>query len=200
MIESINTTCISENLQRIPRSVSFESEKIDCMSPSNIFNDKRSEIWYQQEELVQFKDDVMNLCRELRCDQDQPLMDTKIDIILQAKNCCARGLENFISLERQRNRFLARKAIVEAQRRYPQDPEKLAMMASKCAAWAKEVALCTGYQDFYQVYKPEMSHLVPQTMSTKFPVQTRKRRRNSNESESSSVRKETPFTKRRNTL
>jgi len=197
MIESINTVYISENLQKVARSVSFQSSAIIRVSPSKILDDDRTELWYQQEELVRFKDDVMNLCRKLRGEyaiENQPLLDTNMDLVLQAKNCCARGLENLVSTERQRNRFLATKTIVEAQERY-ENPEQLAIIASKCSAWAKEVALCTGCQDFYQVYNPEMLHLVPQTMSAQFPVRTRKGRSNSNESESS-IRRKTASKKR----
>merc|ERR1712150_117433 len=98
------------------------------------------------------------------------------------QNCCARGLESRVSMERQRNKYLATRAIIKAQQRYENNPEQLAALASKCTAWAKEVALCTGYQDYCHVYNPSLVQFVPQTMSVKFPsLLQRKRREKSSE-------------------
>merc|ERR1712150_138636 len=72
------------------------------------------------------------------------------------QNCCVRGLESRASMERQRNKYLATRAIIKAQQRYLNNPEQLASLASKCTAWAKEVELCTGYQDYCHVYNPSL--------------------------------------------
>jgi len=195
MIEPVHTnsaitTTTTEKSQRVRRRVSFRGNEI-VGSSSEIYEDDRDDVWYRHSELVQFKDDARNLSRQIRgvCDlveADQPLLDTRIDLALQqTNNCSSRGLENRVSLERQRNKLLATRVIVKAQERYA-NPEELAMLASKCTAWAKEVALCTGYQDFYQVYNPTMVHLVPNTMSSKFPFDTKRSSSSRRQSDSSS--------------
>jgi hypothetical protein len=159
---------------------------------------ERRELWYQQADLNRFKEEARDLCRQIRSWDavvEQPLLDTRLDVALEAAgNECARGLEHRISMERQKNKYLAMRTIVKAQQRYG-TPEQLAVVASKCTAWAKEVALCTGYQDFYQAYNPALVHLVPSSPTVKFPRLSRKR-----ESTTSSSDEELPSRKKRRTL
>lgn len=174
----IDSFTLEKSRKRV-RRVSFEkAEVVATVPPSSAMSDNvRNELWYQQTELTQFKNDARDLCRQIRgCDAvaEQPLLDTRLDLALEPQNDCARGLEHRISMERQKNKYLAMRAIVKAQQRY-QTAEQLAIVASKCTAWAKEVALCTGYQDFYQAYNPTLVHLVPTTPTVKFPLLSRKR-------------------------
>jgi hypothetical protein len=169
------------------KSVSFEkAEIVALITPSSEMPDShRHELWYQQIDLDEFKNNARHLCRQIRdCDAviDQPMLDTRIDIALATENHCARGLEHRISLERQRNKFLTMRAVLKAQQRYD-SPDKLAIIASKCTAWAKEIALCTGYQDFYQAYNPALAHLVPSSPSVTFPLSCHKTLRSSSEDE-----------------
>mmetsp|Transcript_27703 Transcript_27703/g.45991 ORF Transcript_27703/g.45991 Transcript_27703/m.45991 type:complete len:238 (+) Transcript_27703:77-790(+) len=169
-----------ERNRKRARRVSFDkAEVVSTVAPSSLMSvSERHGLWYQQTDLSKFKEDARDLCRQIRnCDGviEQPLLDPRLDAALEAAgNECARGLEHRISMERQKNKYLAMRAIVKAQQRY-QTPEQLAVVASKCTAWAKEVALCTGYQDFYQAYNPALVHLVPQTPTVKFPLLSRKR-------------------------
>lgn len=162
------------------RRVSFlKAEVVSNVALASSMSDtERVELWYQQTDLNRFKEDARDLCRQIRnCDAviEQPLLDTRLDVALEAAgNECARGLEHRISMERQKNKYLAMRAIIKAQQRY-ETSEQLAVVASKCTAWAKEVALCTGYQDFYQAYNPGLVHLVPSTPTVKFPLLSRKR-------------------------
>jgi len=163
-------------LRRRPRRVSFEKAEIvgEVISCSSMTAEERDELWYHQSSLSQFKTEARELCRRIR-DVDvgsQPLLDVaRVDTTAAA---CTRGLEHRASIERQKNKFLAMRAILKAQARYEKS-EQLAMVASKCTAWAKEIALCTGYQDFYYAYNPALLHLVPQTPSVKFPLVSRKK-------------------------
>ena len=188
----------SFGLNVVPKkNVSFErAEVVAIITPSSEMPDSyRHELWYQQIDLDEFKNNARNLCRQIReCDAliDQPMLDTRIDIALESENHCARGLEHRISVERQRNKFLAMRAVLKAQQRYD-SPDVLAVIASKCTAWAKEVALCTGYQDFYQAYNPALAHLVPSTPSVTFPLSSHKRSRSSSDDE-------LPSNKRQRTL
>mmetsp|Transcript_11317 Transcript_11317/g.12632 ORF Transcript_11317/g.12632 Transcript_11317/m.12632 type:complete len:235 (-) Transcript_11317:104-808(-) len=197
---TMTTKTTSSEPQRVRRRVSFQSTEIVGISASEVLEEEYNDLWYQHSELVQFKDAARNLCRQIRRSEiveDQPLLDTRIDLALETENSCARGLESRISMERQRNKFLATRAIVRSQERSV-NPDQLAALASKCTAWAKEVALCTGYQDFYQVYNPTMVHLVPNTMSTTFPFQARDKRQNdSNSPSESSSYSKNPTPKRR---
>lgn len=177
------------------RRVSFDADEIVRCAPTQEACHDSNELWYQHDELVQFKDYTRDLCRKIRnCsdllieeqEQQPVLMDSKLDHVLQMEqNCCARGLESRVSMERQRNKYLATRAIIKAQQRYENNPEQLASLATKCTAWAKEVALCTGYQDYCHAYNPSLEQFVPKTMSVKFPsLLQRKRRVKSSESPS----------------
>eukprot|EP00540_Astrosyne_radiata_P011444 CAMPEP_0116844882 /NCGR_PEP_ID=MMETSP0418-20121206/12948_1 /TAXON_ID=1158023 /ORGANISM="Astrosyne radiata, Strain 13vi08-1A" /LENGTH=213 /DNA_ID=CAMNT_0004475911 /DNA_START=123 /DNA_END=764 /DNA_ORIENTATION=+ len=172
-------------MRRRPR-VSFEKvEVVGCVPPSSTMSqERRNELWYPQADLAQFKNDARDLCRRIRHSnaEQQPLLD--VPHMDCTKADCTRGLEHRASVERQRNKFLAMRAILKAQSRCSQ-PEQLAVVASKCTAWAKEIALCTGYQDFYFAYNPALLHLVPQTPTAKFPLVSRKR--SSSSSSSSSI-------------
>jgi len=180
-------------LQKRVRRVAFlKAEVVATLPPASEMSDSyRLELWYQQTDLNTFKNNARDLCRQIReCDAvpDQPLLDTRLDIALEQENDCARGLEHRISIERQKNKYLAILAILKAQQRY-ETPEQLAIVASKCTAWAKEVALFTGYQDFYQAYNPALAHLVPSTPSVKFPLLSRKKSADSSSDEEQSPKK-----------
>lgn len=183
MITSIVPTQISpasmdtlKKVQKRPRRVAFEkAEIVGEVTPCSFMSeDERNELWYHQSDLNQFKTEARELCRRIRdLDEDrQPLMDVARGDI--GCDDCTRGLEHRVSIERQKNKFLAMRAVLKAQARYNK-PEQLALVASKCTAWAKEIALCTGYQDFYCAYNPALLHLVPETPSVKFPLSSRKK-------------------------
>jgi hypothetical protein len=142
------------------RRVTFQepqvvSEVIPC---SSMTPEERSEMWYQQTDLIAFKNEARDLSRRLRAFPEQE------------EEC--RGLEHRISFERQKRKLVAIRAIIKAQARYP---DQLAMIASRCTAWAKEIALLTGHNDFYRAYNPALVHTFPTTLpSTQF-LSTRRR-------------------------
>jgi hypothetical protein len=198
--EPVRIHSFSMNLRRVKR-VSFDkAEVVATVAPASEMSlDERCGLWYQNNELENFKDNARDLCRQIRnCDlvEEQPMLDPRLDVVLETEDQCARGLEHRISMERQKNKYLTGRAIIKAQKRYT-DPEQLAVVASKCTAWAKEVALCTGYQDFYQAYNPALAQLVPQRPTTNFPLLSRKRSPASNDSSSD---EEVPSPKRQRTI
>ena len=81
-----------------------------------------------------------------------------------------RGLDYRSSLERQRNRLISIRAVLECQRRLRSgqlpatcpssaanvSPDvHLALISAKCTRWARELAALIGRQDFYEAY-PEL--------------------------------------------
>jgi hypothetical protein len=144
-----------QSVLRRRRRVSFqEPQVVSEVTPcSSMTPEERSEIWYQQTDLIGFKNEARDLSRRLRAYPEQE------------EEC--RGLEHRISFERQKRKLLAIRAIIKAQTRHP---DQLAMIASRCTAWAKEIAVLTGHQDFYQAYNPALLHTVPTTLpETEFP-------------------------------
>jgi hypothetical protein len=119
--------------------------------------EERHDLWYHPADLVGFKNEARDLSRRIRKNS------------LPEKEC-SRGLEHRISVERQKNKYLAIRAILKAQDRH--HPEQLARIASRCTAWAKEVALLAGYQDYYHAYNPALAHLVPTTPQMQQPIHT----------------------------
>ena len=158
------------------RRVSFQTavNETYVAASSDMTQDERNELWYKPSDLSQFKSDARDICRLLK--EEGMVGDILLDVELSNSNCgdCTRGLEHRISIERQKNKYITMRAILKAQQRYSK-PEQLAHVAIKCTAWAKEVALVTGYQDFYQAYNPSLVHIVPFSITTKFPILSKKR-------------------------
>ena len=87
----------------------------------------------------------------------------------------SRGLDYRSSLERQRNRLIAIRAVLECQRRLRSgqlpatcpsavaanvSPDvHLALISAKCTRWARELASLIGRQDFYEAYPQFRSEL-----------------------------------------
>eukprot|EP00542_Grammatophora_oceanica_P018444 CAMPEP_0194033216 /NCGR_PEP_ID=MMETSP0009_2-20130614/5983_1 /TAXON_ID=210454 /ORGANISM="Grammatophora oceanica, Strain CCMP 410" /LENGTH=237 /DNA_ID=CAMNT_0038673863 /DNA_START=68 /DNA_END=781 /DNA_ORIENTATION=+ len=162
--------------RRRPRRVSFEAVEVVgvCEASSAMTDKERSELWYQQQDLSQFKSDIRETCKTLKSNTNESaLLDMQL-VRSGRDSSCTRGLEHRVSMERQKNKYLCLKAVLKAQTRYTK-PEQVALVASRCSAWAKEVALATGHQDFYMAYNPSMIHMVPQSPTVPFPLSTKKR-------------------------
>jgi hypothetical protein len=144
---------------------------------SSMSQEERNEVWYHPSDLDDFKCQVRTLCRKLR---DAP----------ESKES-SRGLEHRVCLERQRNKHLAIRCILKAQRRST-CPEFVAMVSRKCTAWAKEVALVEASRDFCEAYYPRLAAHVPEMgRSCAFPVPLKKRGLDPNESSERNVRQRT---------
>lgn len=150
--------------RRRPRSVAFGG--VEVRESIALCQNERNDIWYAQSDLEEFKQEARDLCRALRV---QEYLDLPTGSMEET-----RGLEHRISLERQKHKFLANRAILKSQSRY-ESPEDLAVVAGKCSAWARQVALATGHKDFYAAYHPSLIDMMPEIPIAPFPLITRKR-------------------------
>lgn len=139
---------------RPPRRVSFQQTEFyhstsskHTDSPAILTTQERNKLWYHPQDLLGFKVEAREVARRIRTSRSSE---------------CARGLEHRISMERQKNKYLAIRAILKAQDQCC-SPAELATVASRCSAWAQEVALLAGHADYYMAYNPELAHLVPKT-------------------------------------
>ena len=172
-------------------------------SDSEINQQERCDLWYTvKRDLIEFKnDDQAAIARydprtasAAPPKQFAPPKNTENDKIENDEQY-TRGLEHRILEERQRNKCLVLKAILKAQHKY-RDPDILAIISVKCTAWAKEVALCTGYKDFYRAYNPSMLHLVPQPQTAIFPLVLKKMPENSSNNSNNQLAREESTTNR----
>jgi hypothetical protein len=161
------------------RRVAFQEFcNVSFITPgSSMSQEERNDVWYHPTDLDDFKCQVRTLCRKLR---DAP----------ESKES-SRGLEHRVCLERQRNKHLAIRCILKAQRRSP-CPEFVAMISRKCTAWAKEVALAEASRDFCEAYYPHLAAHVPKVgRSLSFPVPLKKRGLEPNVSSERNIRQRT---------
>lgn len=156
--------------QRAVRRVSFQPSEIDhddnnvtrASSPA-LTTEERDELWYNPSEMNRFKNEARETSRRIRRN------------CISSNDECTRGLEQRISMDRQRNKWLAIRAILKAQDTCA-SPHELARIASRCTAWAKEVSLLTGHADYYAAYNPALVHLVPKTPSIPQPMDIHRKR------------------------
>jgi hypothetical protein len=150
------------------RNVRFhEAIIISFVTPaSSMSQQERDAAWYPTNDLDAFKTEARLLSRKLRV---EPSTCTK-------GSSHTRGLEQRVSLERQRNKIMALRCILKAHQQFT-DSERVAIAARKCTAWAREVALVEGSRDFCEAYYPALTSLVPGVVSTSsdFPFRVKKR-------------------------
>lgn len=164
---SAHVVGLTQMRTKTPRRVSFQPTEFSAGNeqlPSRLTLQERNQLWYQQNDLVAFKNEAREISRSLRRNSDST---SRIE--------ASRGLEHRISMDRQKNKYLAIRAILKAQDSC-QSPQELAQVASKCTAWAKEVALLTGHADYYEAYNPHLAHLVPTTPSMPQPLLLQRKR------------------------
>ena len=106
---------------------------------------EQNELFYQSSDLVGFRTCARDLSRQLR----------RNNAILPGneEDRCTRGLEQRISVERQKNKFLAKFVILKAQHR-GRNSDEVAVLAQRCSTWATHVALLEGTKDYYSAYRP----------------------------------------------
>lgn len=153
------------------RKVQFlEARIVGTVTPhSYLSEEERNQIWYQQQELDEFKSEARKLCRDLR---DQT---TILDTNPPGDDVSSRGLEHRVCIKRQRNKALAVTFIIKAQLRN-RDPEFIALVAGKCSVWAKEVAAAEASRDFCAVYLPHLLPCLPKTENIdEYPFPVKKR-------------------------
>jgi hypothetical protein len=141
----------------------FEARIVTLLVPgSEMSQEERDEIWYQSIQLEGFKTQARNQCRKMR-------VCCHIAVEEEEKES-PRGLEHRVCLERQKNKVLGMRCILKAQSQFS-NSDHIAMVAIKCTAWAREVALVEASRDFCEAYHPELTALVPDVApgSSAFP-------------------------------
>ena len=184
---------VSPPLRR-QKSVAFSTATVvETVTPSSAMtNERKDELWYDHDTLESFKKAARRDGKAHRKRRRQPLLLSSSSLSAASPDDDSasssssddddtapdshRGLEHRISLERQRNRCVAQRAILECARRLatssPSSPDSssnrptsaipidadvhLALVSSKVTRWSREVALSTGRNDFYAAY-PEVA-------------------------------------------
>jgi hypothetical protein len=148
----------------------FEARIVGMITPHSCLTDEeRSQIWYQQQELDEFKNEARSLCRDMR-DQKTRIADNS-----QVDDVTGRGLEHRVCIKRQRNKALAVRCILKTQDRN-KDPSFIAMISEKCTLWAKEVAVAEASRDYCRVYCPYLLPCLPSTENIQqHPIPFKKR-------------------------
>ena len=170
-----------------------EARVVSLLVPvSEMSQNERDELWYHTSELDAFKTQARNQCRDMRVRCALQLMSP----VQQEQHYqeSSRGLEHRICLERQKNKVLAIRCTLKAQIRFHNNPMHIAMVATKCTSWAKEVALVEASRDFCDVYHPHLSHLIQDVTSptSSFPVPLRRGGASSSPSDSNSNKRRSP--------
>lgn len=170
-----------------PPSV-FDSDSGSCSSSSS----SSSSTWYSASEMDAFREAVREAGRKAHIHQLErlagrasarpssppPTRDDKSggsDEDEEDQERTPRGLDYRSSLERQRNRLIAIRAVLECQRRLRSgklpatcpsavaanvSPDvHLALISAKCTRWARELASLIGRRDFYEAYPQFRSEL-----------------------------------------
>ena len=125
-----------------PRRVTFRDTLFDfhtARSDHTIMVDEESmSSWYSRDELEQFHEEARQLSRQQILENEE-------------SGGSIRGLELRRSKERKKQKMLTTYCIIMAQRQM-QDPQKLAVLAQRCSAWAVRVAIVEGQRDFIIAY------------------------------------------------
>lgn len=182
---------------RRQKSVTFSAVTVvkTTVVPSSTMTDERKdELWYGRDALENFKKaarrdgkahrrESMSMPLSSRTaltssddDYSSSSSDDDTNGLSSPGSCSQRGLEHRISLllERQRNKYVAHRAILECARRLASSPlsspsppnrpasttpvdadDHLALVSSKVTRWSREVALSTGRNNFYAAYPEE---------------------------------------------
>ena len=135
-------------MKRPRRSICFAEDASTTFERESVLSTEELEsMWYQPKELHRFK-------RQVR---DHILA---IHIISEE----TRGLERY-TIERSRNKQLGIKCTVLAYKKGMSE-ESISLVAKKCSSWFQKRAFVQAFQDYCEVYHPEMVGLVPQTSNT----------------------------------
>jgi hypothetical protein len=159
--------------RRATRRVSFQVEEIinEVDPASRMTESERNRLWYPADELLGFKTEARETCRKMRHptdDMTEPEQSVLVEEEIDENEDSLRGLEHRISLERQKNKYVSIQVVLKAQERFPDDPDRLARIASRITEWAKDVALQSARRDFAVVYDPSSVNKVPAT-TVSFP-------------------------------
>jgi hypothetical protein len=151
---------VAMKLPKPARGVRFSSQ-VETIRPAGplAFKEDLKELWYNPEDLRQFK---LQVRKEIANSDTTPL---------------SRGLEN-CTPNRLRHRLMAMQCTLSAQRK-GMGGDYTASIARRCSSWSTELAFVQGCYDYYYVYHPSISKIIPSVNSIsppQFPFTMRKSR------------------------
>mmetsp|Transcript_8412 Transcript_8412/g.11018 ORF Transcript_8412/g.11018 Transcript_8412/m.11018 type:complete len:202 (+) Transcript_8412:94-699(+) len=124
-------------------------------SYTNLTQEERHNVWYQQAELDSFKDNARDIAVVL----DTNIVVSQIgDTVAATKSNgqhmieCTRGLERLRSIRRLQDKIIARRVTLKATKRFQTDIDKVALIVSRCTQWSRQVALLTAKIDYHSAY------------------------------------------------
>ena len=174
--DSDDDVIASSNGKRKRKGVRFhEARVVSLLVPgSEMSQTERNVLWYHTSELDAFKTQARNQCRQMRVTCAIECVSPFQQQHLYEESC--RGLEHRICLERQKNKVLAIRCTLKAQSRFNHNADDIALVAVKCTAWAKEVAMVEASRDFCDVYHPHLSSVIQDVASptSNFPLPFRR--------------------------
>lgn len=193
--EGADTDMVADISRRPRKRVHFDTEPpkvFDDVGSDSASSSSSSSTWYSPSEMDSFREVVREAGRKahihqlerlagghhVRPSSPPPIRDGSEDEDgYEEKNggrTTSRGLDYRSSLERQRNRLIAIRAVLECQRRLRSgqlpatcpsaaanvSPDvHLALISAKCTRWARELAALIGRRDFYEAYPEFHSEL-----------------------------------------
>jgi hypothetical protein len=137
-------------MKRPRRSVCF-AEDVSTFTRDSVSTQEVETMWYQPKELHGFKLQVRDHILGIQISEEQ------------------RGLERY-TIERSRNKQLGIKCTVLAYKKGMSE-ESISQVSRKCSSWFQKRAFVQAFQDYCEVYHPEMVGVVPQTSNTPPKIQ-----------------------------
>lgn len=133
------------------RCVRFRSkvQSIPISSPLEQLNDW-TVVWYQQDEMNEFRDEANLLCCEVK--NAHSISDQSRELYF-AFDEQTRGLEQRLCPERRRRKCAAIKLIVKTQ--FKINRERLAQLAQRVTSWATQLAAIEGDRDYQKVHEEQ---------------------------------------------
>jgi len=192
--EGAETDMVADISLRPRKRVHFDTELpkvFDDDGSDSASSSSSSSTWYSPSEMDSFREVVREAGRKAHIHQLERLAgghhvrpsspppirggsDEDDDKEKDGGRTTSRGLDYRSSLERQRNRLIAIRAVLECQRRLRSgqlpatccssaanvSPDvHLALISAKCTRWARELAALIGRRDFYESYPEFCSEL-----------------------------------------
>ena len=156
---------VNPTSRRRPRVSFRETCTVQIVEPrSSLSEQDLQACYYTPEELESFHSEARVICKNL-------LVDGHCNSSSNDDPTHLRGFELRTSLNRQKRKYLTLQCVLMAQKKAT-TPAQLAALASRCTAWAVQVAATEARRDFLVAYeKPEIYPMLPQLPAmTPFPI------------------------------
>eukprot|EP00957_Ditylum_brightwellii_P039642 2998915-Ditylum_brightwellii.AAC.1 len=157
----------SRSKQRLEHAVRFKSSVdiislLDIPSSSVMTEEEKSIAWYSSNELRNLRSDAKKACKRIlfqhRRSNSNTFQKPQHELVAEDEEC-TRGLEYHVDIQRQKRNHLAKRCILDCQRRLcarASSPSTnssdraffLAYRSQKASLWARNIAMSTGQKDF----------------------------------------------------